>query len=276
MLTKIYKRLFLILGIATLILMNTVSGQLPSHFNRQEMSLAVFCDSPEELAVQKEEKINFRELKQEAEQEQDKEAKPSTRKVAFLTFDDGPSPRVTPLILQTLKRYDIKATFFLVGQMVARYPKIAQEVRAEGHLICNHTFSHQYKKIYQNTDAFMEDLKKCEAVVKGTLGKGFTTNIIRFPAGSFEKKKVPFRERVIKEGYVYIDWDALNGDADGSAKTVEQLVQRIKNTTHNKKNVVILMHDANSNVNTAKALSAIIDYLKAEGYTFKTMDKYPF
>jgi peptidoglycan/xylan/chitin deacetylase (PgdA/CDA1 family) len=250
--------------------MNTVSGQLPSHSSWQEMSLIEFGDSPEELAFQKEEKINFRVLTQEAK------PKPSAEKVVFLTFDDGPSPRVTPLILQTLKKHNIKATFFLIGRMVVKYPKIAKKVRAEGHLICNHTFSHQYKKIYQNTDAFMEDLKKCETIVKGSLGEGFTTNIIRFPAGSFEKKKVPFRERVLKEGYVYIDWNALNGDAEGREKTVEQLVQRAKNTIRNKKNVVILMHDANTNINTAKALSAIINYLKAEGYTFKMMDEYPF
>lgn len=195
-------------------------------------------------------------------------------KIAYLTFDDGPSPLVTPKILEILKQHDIKATFFVIGKMAERNPELVRQMHEEGHLICNHTYSHNYKLIYSNPDSFMADVTKCEEVLKTILGKDFETNILRFPAGSFGKKRQPFRERVNEDGYTSIDWNTLNGDAEGLHIPTAVLINRIKETTENKNTAVVLMHDSNTKYTTAEALSETIGYLESEGYVFKTLEDY--
>ncbi|KUO71332.1 MAG: hypothetical protein APF77_24585 [Clostridia bacterium BRH_c25] len=196
------------------------------------------------------------------------------RKKAYLTFDDGPSPLVTPKILEVLREYDIKATFFVIGKMAEQNPKLVRQIQEEGHYICNHTYSHNYKLIYSSPDNFMADVKKWEEVLKNILGEDFETNTLRFPAGSFGKKRQPFRERVKEEGYISIDWNALNGDAEALHIPADVLIDRIKETTENKNNAVVLMHDSNTKDTTAEALPEIINYLITEEYSFETLDNY--
>lgn len=195
-------------------------------------------------------------------------------KTAYLTFDDGPSPLVTPKILEILRQYDIKATFFVIGKMAEQNPELVHQIQEEGHLICNHTYSHNYKLIYSSPDNFMADVKKWEEVLKAILGEDFETNILRFPAGSFGKKLLPFRERVKEEGYISVDWNALNGDAEALHIPSDVLINRIKETTENKDNAVVLMHDSNTKDTTVEALPEIINYLMSEGYSFKTLESY--
>lgn len=195
-------------------------------------------------------------------------------KIAYLTFDDGPSPLVTPKILNTLKQHDIKATFFIIGEMAEQNPELVCQIQDEGHLICNHTYSHNYKLIYSSPDNFMADVEKCEKVLKSILGEDFKTSILRFPAGSFGKKRLPFRERVKEEGYTSIDWNSLNGDAEGLHIPAAELVNKVSETTKNKKTAVVLMHDSNTKDTTAEALSQTISNLESEGYTFKTLENY--
>lgn len=195
-------------------------------------------------------------------------------KTAYLTFDDGPSPLVTPKILEVLRQNDIKATFFVIGKMAEQNPELVRQIQREGHFICNHTYSHHYKLIYSSPDNFMADVTKGEEVLKTILGEDFETNILRFPGGSFGKKRLPFRERVKEEGYINVDWNALNGDAEALHIPAEVLIDRIKKTTENKDNTVVLMHDSNTKDTTAEALPRIISYLKSEGYSFKTLESY--
>ncbi len=197
-------------------------------------------------------------------------------KTAYLTFDDGPSALITPKILEILKQNDIKASFFVVGKMAEQNPELIRQIQEEGHLICNHTYSHNYKSLYSSPDNFMADVAKCEEVLKTILGEAFETNILRFPAGSFGKKRLPFRERVKEHGYMSIDWNALNGDAEGLHIPAAILVDRIRETTENKDSAVVLMHDSNTKDTTAEALPEIIGYLKDQGYTFKTLENYEF
>ncbi len=195
-------------------------------------------------------------------------------KTAYLTFDDGPSPLITPKILEVLREYDIKATFFVIGKMAEQNPELVHQIQEEGHFICNHTYSHNYKLIYSSPDNFMADVKKWEEVLKTILGEDFETNILRFPAGSFGKKRLPFRERVKEEGYISVDWNALNGDAEALHVPADVLINRIKETTENRDNAVVLMHDSNTKDTTAEALPEIIDYLKSKGYSFETLESY--
>jgi peptidoglycan/xylan/chitin deacetylase (PgdA/CDA1 family) len=198
-------------------------------------------------------------------------------KTAYLTFDDGPSSTVTPQILKILAEYNIKASFFVVGQMAEIYPEIVQNIKSEGHFIGNHTYSHNYSLIYESTDNFWADVKQWEtALVESILGEDFESKIIRFPGGSFGESKSIFRDFVLEQGYHYIDWNALNGDAEDHYIPGPRLVQKLKETVYNKEIAVILMHDTDAKATTAEALPEIIDHLQNEGYVFQTIDDFDF
>lgn len=191
------------------------------------------------------------------------------KKAAYLTFDDGPSAN-TPLILDTLKKYNIKATFFVIGKMANENKEMLKREKAEGHSIGNHTYSHDYKYIYADPKNFLDDLNKNNEIIASILD-GYTTKIIRFPGGSFGDKRAPYREAVEKAGYHYVDWNALNGDAEATLVPVDKLLVRLKTTVGNQEHVVVLMHDAPGKTTTIQALPQIIEYLKSLGYEFRTL-----
>lgn len=198
------------------------------------------------------------------------------KKEVFLTFDDGPSSKVTPRILEILDDYNIKATFFVIGKNAEHYPELIKRIHDSGHLIANHTYSHDYKFIYSSTSNFLVDLEKSTKVLASILGS-FDNKIIRFPGGSFGR--TAYKEAVTKAGYTYVDWNALNNDAgDPKRSTIPsaELVQNLKNSVNNmnpknKNHVVVLMHDTGSKSTTADSLPEIIEFLKAQGYEFKTL-----
>lgn len=191
-------------------------------------------------------------------------------KIVYLTFDDGPSPNITPKILEILEAEDIKATFFVLGKLAEIYPQLVKETQERGHLIANHTYSHNYSKIYGSPEAYLEDLRKGEVVLKAILGGAYNPKLTRFPGGSYGNKLAPFRRAVNEAGYVYIDWNALNGDAEGVMPSVDYLFNRIK-TTAKGDVLVILMHDSAGKKTTVDSLPQIIEYLKKSGYRFETL-----
>ncbi|HYF75108.1 MAG TPA: polysaccharide deacetylase family protein [Candidatus Nitrosocosmicus sp.] len=277
MMVKLYKRILLVIALA-LMLVPVVGFQqiIPLESaavvaKSEDTTLTVSSDGtspsleevvePYENEIIEEQRLNINKAAQK-------------EKLAYLTFDDGPSPLVTPKILEVLKQHDIKATFFVIGSMAEQNPELVRQIQEEGHLICNHTYSHKYKLIYSSPDNFMADVRKWEEVLKGILGEDFNTNILRFPAGSFGKKRLPFRERVKEEGYVSIDWNALNGDAEALHVPADVLINRVKETTKDKDSAVVLMHDSNTKDTTAETLPEIIDYLISEGYAFETLESY--
>lgn len=196
--------------------------------------------------------------------------KPDGHKIAFLTFDDGPTGKVTPKILDTLQKYHIKGTFFVIGQMALQNKDILMREWSEGHVIGNHTYSHDYKYLYLTPENLIGDLDKDTTTIQSIIPT-YTNRLIRFPGGSFGKERKTFREAVIKAGYHFVDWNALNGDAEGKKLTAEALLVNVQKTTLGKDHVVILMHDAADKETTAEALPQIIEYLQAQGYTFETI-----
>lgn len=190
-------------------------------------------------------------------------------KVAYLTFDDGPTPYITPKILDILKENDIKATFFVIGSMAERNSELLKREKSEGHIIANHTYSHNYKYIYSSTDNFLQDLKKGDLVVTSIIGEHNKT-LIRFPGGSFGRQA--YKQAIKNSGYHYIDWNCLNGDAEVATASVDRLISRFKETSKGQKELTILMHDAPGKSTTVQALPEIIKYLKANGYVFKTLE----
>lgn len=192
-------------------------------------------------------------------------------KIAYLTFDDGPSASTTPRILNTLDKYNVKATFFIIGDMAITNPNLVKMEANDGQSIGNHTYSHNYKKIYSNPNAFIGDINRCQAVLKSILGNNFNSRLVRFPGGSFGTRLEPFRKALKNAGYHYIDWNDLTGDAEGQNIPVDKLLSNLKKYTSGKDHVVILMHDAPDKVTTVQALPQAIEYLKTQGYSFGTI-----
>ena len=204
------------------------------------------------------------------------------KKIAYLTFDDGPSTEVTQQILETLKVNNVKATFFVLGSNVEKsdiQKELLKEMVMEGHAIGNHGYCHNYSILYPsrvaNPTVVINDMKKSENVMKSVLGDNFSTNVIRLPGGHMSWNTKALDPVLEKNGYSYIDWNVLNGDAESNDRTVEQLVNRFKGTLSdlagNDDVLVILMHDTNAKKTTAQSLQQIIDYLKSLGYEFRTL-----
>ncbi|MCM0647545.1 polysaccharide deacetylase [Clostridium swellfunianum] len=205
-------------------------------------------------------------------EENDKHSGNANAKEAFLTFDDGPTKEITSQILDILKEKKVKATFFVVGKMAENEKDLLIREKNEGHAIANHSYSHDYKHLYSNPKNFVDDINTADAAIKNILGE-HESKLMRFPGGSFGKQRENYRQAVTEAGYHYIDWNALNGDAEGKGNwPAEKLVQNIKTTSAGKNRLVILMHDAPLKQTTVQALPEIIDYLKTQGYTFKTLE----
>lgn len=193
------------------------------------------------------------------------------QKIAYLTFDDGPSTKSTPEILKVLDDYNIKATFFMLGKNAEMYPEIVKEVYDKGHKIANHSYGHDYKYLYRNLDNLIKDIYKCDQVYKEILGEDFNTKLFRFPGGCYGEKKRAMRRALLeKEGYVSYNWNSLNGDSEGKIFSKDHLIKRF-NETRGQDKLIILMHDTNAKHTTPEALPEMIEILIKEGYSFGTL-----
>ena len=204
------------------------------------------------------------------------------RKIVYLTFDDGPSESSTPQILDILDRNQVKATFFVLGSSIEagqKQKEILRRIAAEGHTIANHGYCHNYKILYPNgtvdADAFMKDIKKTEEIINDTLGYKYDNKIIRFPGGHGSWNTSTVDPILKQQGYTYIDWNALTGDAESSCRSKEQLENELKQTVTaidgNNDVLVVLMHDTDAKKTTVEALDDNIKYLKSLGYEFETL-----
>lgn len=193
------------------------------------------------------------------------------KKQVYLTFDDGPSSEVTDQILDILKNYNIKATFFVIGQNAQYYPEILKRIHEEGHSIGIHTYDHNYKKIYSSPDNLQQDIENCLQGIRDILGEDFNTNLYRFPGGSYRKNKEIFINRIEEMGLIYYDWNALNGDAEGKNPSESYLINRFNETSNGYNVILSLMHDTNAKTNTVNSLPEIIERLQSEGYEFKKL-----
>lgn len=198
------------------------------------------------------------------------------KKVAFLTFDDGPSTTNTPKVLDILNEKDVKATFFVLGKEIERSEEtkaIFNEIYQNGHAIGNHSYSHDYNYLYPNrhvnTDHILEDFTHSENVMKSVLGNDFKTDVVRFPGGYMSWDGMKSAEQFfIDHNMKYIDWNCLIGDAEIKNATKDQLMKEFYSTYKNQDRLVVLMHDTYGKESTVEALPEIIDFLRSEGYEF--------
>ena len=182
----------------------------------------------------------------------------------YLTFDDGPSTRVTGSILDTLKKEGIKATFFIVGERIPGREEVLRRIAAEGHTIGVHSQGHRYKEIYSSEEAFRKDVEACSRAIEKVTG--ITPGIYRFPGGGRHARE----EALLKKmGYRIVWWNAVCGDGEDLSAPPEQLLRSSLETAKGKKRVVLLMHDRADCTATAKALPAIIKAFREEGCVFR-------
>lgn len=194
----------------------------------------------------------------------------SSQKTIALTFDDGPQSVYTPQVLDILKRYDVRATFFLIGKNVEIFPELAKRILEEGHSIGNHTYTHPDLRL-QNKEQIKEQMLKTEKAIRSVTG--YKPHLFRPPYG-MDSKTVFLEAKNL--GYVVVKWSVsgLNGRQDAP---FNKIVKRVIDNTQN--GSIILLHDGNrlfqktDRSQIVKALPIIIETLRAEGYRFVTIDE---
>ena len=198
-------------------------------------------------------------------------------KKCYLTFDDGPS-NITPEILDILKQYKVKATFFVKGLNAAVYPDTIKKIHEAGHSIGNHTYSHDYNAVYGETKkAFQDEVTACRDAIDKALGKKYDNLLFRFPGGytslTNETTKALYRESLTELGYKYIDWSCLTGDSNLVNPTEEYIMNTLKYSISNTKtgDIVVLLHDSSTKQITADTLPKVIEYIYEQGYTFDVL-----
>ncbi len=194
-------------------------------------------------------------------------------KTAYLTFDDGPTLKATGKILDILKEEDIKASFFVIGKYVAKHPELVKRAYDEGHFIANHGYSHNNSKLYESNDSFISEVKNTDIEIGKAIGvPDYCSHVFRFPNGymspNYKSKKVNAVKLLEDMNYKYIDWNCLNKDSEKKYSHV-QLLNNLKKSSKNKKDLIVLMHDTSDVNDTPSILKESISFLKSEGYVFK-------
>lgn len=196
-----------------------------------------------------------------------------SKRTVYLTFDDGPSKN-TSKILDILDKYDIKATFFVIGTNITpEYEILLKSMEDSGHVIGIHTFSHKYNYIYTSADNYIKDFNKAYEQLVKILDT--PPSIYRFPGGSCNCYVGTYKGEIIKRlenrGFTYYDWTVSGEDSVGSP-TMESIIINILRDIDRFDNPVILLHDSSINNNTVEALETIIIELKDKGYEFAILE----
>ncbi|MBR2658875.1 polysaccharide deacetylase family protein [Candidatus Saccharibacteria bacterium] len=199
------------------------------------------------------------------------------RGIIYLTFDDGPG-EYTATLLDVLKKYNVKATFFVTGH--GSDDLIVREYN-EGHTVALHTFSHNYAAIYQSVDAFLSDLYSVQNRVKNLTGQ--TVTLMRFPGGSSNTVSALYDggtrimsrlvDEVTARGFTYFDWNVSSGDAGGAVNSDEVFARTVTQLKDGGASIV-LQHDIKDF--SVAAVERIIQHCLANGYVFDKLDANSF
>lgn len=185
--------------------------------------------------------------------------KSRTNKVVYLTFDDGPIPVVTDFVLNTLKTFQCKATFFCIGDNITKHPAVFEQIKQEGHAIGNHTFNH-LKGWKTDNKTYIENFLSCQQLTQ--------TNLFRPPYGRIRKSQIRQLKEINPQLNI-IMWDVLSGDFDPSLapqKCYENVIKHTRNGS------IIVFHDSLKAFERLQvALPAALQYLTGQGYHFHTL-----
>ncbi|TGY41900.1 polysaccharide deacetylase [Clostridium sartagoforme] len=198
------------------------------------------------------------------------------KKTVYLTFDDGPSVKITKDIIDILKANNIKGTFFVVGDYISIYPYLLEELENSNMSIMPHCNYHDYKALYKNEEAYFTDLNKCISNIKKVIGDK-KMNFVRLPGGADNTyceaetlKKI--KSNLLSKDINYIDWTIDTGDSESYDISKDYLISRIRDEGCLYDVEVVLMHDLGGKNTTVEALQGIIDIYKEKGYEFKTLN----
>lgn len=184
-------------------------------------------------------------------------------KKVYLTFDDGPSGN-TEKILDILLEYNIKATFFVIGQTDEHSVRMYKRIYDEGHTLAMHSYTHQYKNIYKSVDAFRKDIDRLSDLLYEITGE--RPKFIRFPGGSSNTVSNVSMKKIIayskEAGLIYFDWNVINGDATGEKMSNNQMIESVISGVQLYETSMVLMHDCAGKAQTVETLPSIIDKLK--------------
>ena len=213
-------------------------------------------------------------------------------KYVYLTFDDGPNTNFTGRILDILARQQVKASFAVVGSNAEKNPDLLKRITKEGHTVINHTYTHDYKKIYASPEALLADTEKANQVLEKILSHH--EKFFRPPGGPGCLNTL-FREKLKENGYQLVGWNVTGGDSDPQGVTPEQVYRKVAHGLARveklKLTPIILLHDGaqlstidvspdsaigkyvQNRESVVSALPRIIELLKQKGYTFAVVDE---
>lgn len=176
----------------------------------------------------------------------------------YLTFDDGPIPEATPFILDTLKEFGIKATFFMVGDNVAKHPELYKRIIEEGHQVGNHTYNHWGTNFKHTLGNYVKNVKKANTLIH--------SHLFRPPHGWMR----PAAYIWLKYTYQIVMWDLVTRDYSNRL-TAEDVFNNVKTYTRN--GSIITFHDSLKSIDKLyTALPQSLQWLKDQGYEFKVFD----
>ena len=186
----------------------------------------------------------------------------------YLTFDDGPIPEVTPKVLAILDKYQVKATFFMVGENIDKHPEVFEQVVRAGHSIGNHTYNH-LKGWRTSHEEYMANVAQWETAVMRHMPNGHLAPVLNRFRPPYGKAWFGQRYALHKKGYRLIYWDILTRDYDHSVTPQEMLANIQRNT---RPGSIINFHDSlKSNERMLTVLPQAIEWLQAHGYTLKAL-----
>ena len=197
------------------------------------------------------------------------------KSIAYLTFDDGPSS-ITNSVLDILKKYNVKATFFVINSGSYNKATLQREVN-EGHTIGLHAYDHNYAIAYKDDNSYLDGIDKLRAKVKADTG--FDSHYIRFPGGSSNTISKRYSKGIMsritktakQRGYKYYDWNVDDDDA-GRARTADDCYNNVVRELRPNRSNIVLMHDFGTNKKILEALPRIIEYCQKNGYTMLPID----
>ncbi|MBR1666863.1 MAG: polysaccharide deacetylase family protein [Bacteroidaceae bacterium] len=181
-----------------------------------------------------------------------------SEKAVYLTFDDGPIPESTPWLIETLDHYGVKATFFMVGDNVRKYPELFELIRSHGHRLGNHTFNH-IGGLTVGSGRYLRNANKADKLIG--------SHLFRPPRGWMRNAQYIN----LRRHYTIIMWDLVTRDYS-KRLTADDVFENVKRYTRN--GSIITFHDSLRSIDKLKtALPRSIEWLQQQGYTFKVFDE---
>ena len=186
--------------------------------------------------------------------------KASLTKTIYLTFDDGPTPKITQWTLDILKKYNAKATFFCIGDNIKKYPELLKSVYNDGHTIGNHTFNH-LKGWRTDTNSYVKNTEKTQQLITSN-----SKQLFRPPFGKIKRKQA---KQLIKRGYKIVMWSVISYDWEVKVTPEQCLENVIKNSISGS---IIVFHDSiKASKNMQYALPKVLEHFSSIGYQFKAL-----